>query len=120
FVDEDRLAGGDFDSIGHVADEVAGVLDDLHGAASEDVAWPNEDWVADQLRRRERLLDSAYRGAGRLRYAKPLEKLFEARTVFGDVDRLRARAEDRLVGAGEGPGEVNRRLAAELDYRRRA
>ena len=120
FVYEDRLAGGDFDSIGHVADEVAGILDDLHGAASEDVAWPNEDGVADELRRRQCMLDGIHRRSGRLRYAKPLEKLFEARTVFGDVDRLRTRAEDRLVCARQRPGEVDRRLAAELDNRRRA
>ena len=50
-VDEDRLAGGDFDSIGHVADEIAWVLNDLHGATTEDIAGANKDWIADELRR---------------------------------------------------------------------
>ena len=72
-IDQDRLTGGDFDSIGHVADEVAGVLDDLHGAAAEHVAGANEDGVADKLRRRQGMLDGIHRRTGRLRYAEPLE-----------------------------------------------
>ena len=66
------------------------------------------------------MLDGIHRRSGRLRYAKPLEKFFEARTVFRDIDSFRAGAEDRLVGARQRPGEVDRRLAAELDNRRRA
>ena len=50
-----------------------------------------------------------------LAQAQPVEQLLEAVAVLGEVDRVGRGAEDRHVGLLQRFGELERRLAAELD-----
>ena len=51
---------------------------------------------------------------GRLPQAEPMQKLLEFLAIFGVVDRIDAGADDRHAGAGQRPGQIQRRLSAEL------
>jgi len=51
----------------------------------------------------------------RARDVERIEERGEAPTVLGHVDVVGARAEDAVPGGGEGPRQLERRLAAELD-----
>src|SRR5437870_1891617 len=54
--DEDRMRGRDAHRRFHVARQAGGIVDDLHGAAPEDVGGTDEDGIADPLRDTRRFL----------------------------------------------------------------
>ena len=91
------------------------VVHDFHGTAAEHVGRAHEHRVADALRDGDGFLDRARDAVGRLRDAQPARELLEALAIFGDVDRVRRGAEDRHARGLERLGELQRRLAAELD-----
>ena len=62
--------GAEAGELGHRPSKVLGVVDDLHGPASEHVAGPHEHWEADALDDSERLLELDGRSARRLRDAQ--------------------------------------------------
>ncbi len=91
-------------------------VDDLHRAAPEHVARADQQREADLRRALERLLA---RSRGRVRgrvVAEPVEQRPEPRAVLGEVDRVDARAQNRDAGGVQAGGELERRLAAELDH----
>ena len=114
-VDQDGVLGAGLDRLGHVPRQARLVVDDLHGAAAEDEAGPDDDRVADPLGDPPRLVVVGRRVAGRLSQAEPVDDQAEPLAVLGQVDALGAGADDRHAGRLQRPRQVQRRLAAELD-----
>ena len=114
-VDADRPVGVDDRGRRELAGEVAGRVAEVDGQAADDERRPDDDRIADALGERERLLDAVGHPALGLRDAEPVEEGGEAGPVLGLVDRLEVRAEERHAAGGQRRGEVERRLAAELD-----
>ena len=118
-VDQDRVVGRHAGRVADVAGQLVGAVDDLHRPAAEHVGRPHEHRVADPLGDiRSRIVERCDRRAGRLRDAEPAQEGLEALAVLGQVDRVAAElpriATPRSV---ERLGQVDRRLAAELDDR---
>jgi hypothetical protein len=113
-VDQDGLPVCNLGGLRDITNKVSGILDNLHCTAAEDVARADEHWGADKLRGRERFFHGCHGSARGLRDAEILEKRLKAPSVLGDVDRLGAGAEDRVVSARQRPGEVDGCLAAKL------
>src|SRR5579859_2255311 len=63
----------------------------------------------------ERLVAGSGDGVDRLLDLQAVEQLLEALAVFGQVDRIWGRAEDRNSSIGQGLGQFERCLAAELN-----
>ena len=85
-VDEDgRLLGG-CDDVGEVALEIGFLADDLHGAATEDVAGAHEDGVPDVVGDGDGVADGSDPGAWWLRNAEAVEEPLEPAAVLGEVD----------------------------------
>ncbi len=59
------------------------------------------------------------RSAGRLRDAQPIQEVLETAAVLGHVDGLGTRPDDGHAAAGQGFTEIDGRLTAELQNRRR-
>ena len=117
-VDADRSVGIDDGGGRQLAGQVARRVAEVDGQAADDERRPDDDRVADALGERERLLDAVRHAALGLGDAEPVEQRGEARPLLGLVDRLEVRAEERHAARGQRRGEVERRLAAELDERR--
>ena len=114
-VDQDRVLGAGLDRLGHVPRQARLVVDDLHGAAAQHEAGPDDDGVADLLGDPPRLGEIRGRGVGGLPQAEPLDDQAEPLAVLGQVDALGAGADDRHARRLQRPRQVQRRLAAELD-----
>ena len=114
-VDEDGALLRVLDGLAHVARDGFGVVGNDHGAAAEDVAGTDEDGIADALGDGQRLLDAGGGAAGRLRNLQIFKQFAEVLAVFGEVDGFGRGADDGHAGGEEALGEVERRLAAELD-----
>ena len=99
----------------HVALEVMGVVDDLHGPAAQDVGGAHHQGKADGLRRDEGLRLAARRGVGRLAQAQVVDQSLETLPVLGQVDGVGAGADDGHPGGLQGPRQLQRRLATVLD-----
>ncbi len=89
-------------------------MDDFHGAAAQHVGRAHHQRVAHFLRRGQGLLLRAGGGVGRLAQVQLLHQLLEALAVFGQVDRIRAGADDRRPRLFQRLRQLQRRLAAEL------
>src|SRR5450830_1311881 len=114
-VDQHEALGADGGGGRHVVLELGGAVDDLHGAAAEDVGRPHQQRVADPVGDRRRLRGRRRQPVLGTLDAELLEELPEAPAIFGQVDRLLRRAEDGDAGLGQRPGDLERRLTAELD-----
>ncbi len=98
----------------HVVLERVRRVTDLHGPAAEHVGRTHQQRVAHLLRR---LQHRVVAGGGVRRAAQPelVEQRAEARPVLGQVDRVHRRPEQRYPGVGQPTGQLQRRLASELD-----
>ena len=117
-VDADRPVGLDDGRGGQLAGQVGRRVAEVDGQATDDEARPDDDRVADPLGDRQRLLERgapcrppaagcrAGRGAPRSASAPRPGRW------------SRGRAEQRHAAGGQRRGQVERRLAAELDERR--
>ena len=116
-VDENRLClgiGYRFEGNGHVARELLLGVHDFHGTAAEYVARAHDDREADLLCHGKRVLAALGDAAIRAFEVELGEQLVEALAVFGAVDGVSARPENRHAGTGKRNGELQRRLPAEL------
>ena len=100
-------------------DQLGGVLDDLHGAPAEDVTWPDHGGIPNILGYLQGLFHGGHGRARRLGDTQPGEEILELMPVRRHVDGLGAGAKYGQAGHGQRLGEVDGRLAAELDHRRR-
>ena len=100
----------------HVAQQGVLAMDDLHGAAAQHVGGPDHHGIADG-RRATRAASSTLRAVPLAGCFRPSlrQQLLEALAVLGQVDGVGRGAEDRDPGLLQGGGELQRRLAAELD-----
>ena len=118
-VDQDRVVPPHrrgIHSFCHVGVELLLVRDDLHRPPAKNVAGPHQHRIADPLGHLAGLLDRKRRTAGRALQLELIEYLGEPLAVLRKVDRLRAGADDRHLVLFQTAGEVQRGLAAELDY----
>ena len=90
-------------------------VDDLHGAAAQHIGRAHDQREAELAGDEARLLDRIGDAVLRLGEVELHEKLLEAVAVLGKVDRVGRGAEDRDAGLFQRIGELQRRLAAELD-----
>ncbi len=104
---------------GHGVEQVglqhALVVDDLHGAAAEHVGRAHDQREAELAGDGARLLDRLGDAVLRLGEVELVQQLLEAVAVLGEVDHVGRGAEDRDAGLFQRVGELQRRLAAELD-----
>ena len=114
-VDQHRVGRGDLGGPLDVGRQRRLVVDDLHAAAAEHVGGPDQhriaDLVGDPLAPRE--------GAGQpvlgRRQVGLGQHLAERAPLLGQMDRLRAGADDRHAGVLERLGQPERGLPTELD-----
>src|SRR2546430_164586 len=116
-VDEDLAARHGADRPGHVAAELVAVAHDLRRATAQDVRRTHKHGVARALSDRLGLVDRRRRAAHGLRHPYRVPRSRESASVFGEVNRLHARAEDGDLVLVERLREIDRGLAAELDER---
>ena len=109
------LSPRDLHGVADVAVELLVVADDLHGPAAQHVGGPDHHRVADLVRAGEGLVAAAGDGVDRLGDLQPVQQLLEALAVLGQVDGVGRGAEDRDAGVLQRLGQLQRRLAAELD-----
>ncbi len=100
--------------IQQVALQHAFIVNDLHGAATENVGRANDQREADFGRHDAGLLDGIGNAIVRLRQIELHQQLLETVAVFGKVDHIGCRAKDRDTVLFERFGKLQRRLAAEL------
>ena len=113
-VDEHRMLGRGVDRLRHVAVERADVVDDRHPAAAEHVRRPHDDRKPDRRGDVSRFLARRRRAARRLRDLQLRQQRGEPLPIFGEIDRVGRRAEDRHAGLLQRERQLQRRLAAEL------
>ena len=113
-VDQHRLALGDHERLGHEALELGGVVADFHRPAAQHVARPDQHRIADLGHGRAGLRHRPRNPAGRLLQPQAVQDVLELLPVLGVLDRIDAGADDRHAGVLERPGQVQRRLPAEL------
>jgi len=114
-VHEHGAVGRGLDGVLHVVGEFGVAIDDLHGAAAEHEAGAHEAGVADLCGDGQGLLQRGGGAAGGLVQTEIVEQLGEHLAVFGELDVLRRGADDADAVFFEAFGEIQRRLAAELD-----
>ena len=98
-----------------VGGQVLGRVTDLHRPAAEHVGGPDQQREADLFGDHLRLLGRERGAVGRVLDAEPAQQGAEPAAVLGQVDRVDRGAEQRHARLFEGAGELQRRLAAELD-----
>ena len=97
----------------HDAAHAVVVVDDLHGAAAQDIARAEQDGIADLPGDGQRLGRRRRRSPGRLRNAELVTQRVPALAVLGQVDGGRARPEHQL--RREGAGQLQGCLPAQGD-----
>ena len=119
-VDADRSVRVDDGRRRQLAGQVARRVAEVDGEAADDERRPDDDRVADAVGQGERLLHAVGHAALGLGDAEPVEQRREAGPFLGLVDRLEIGSQERDAAGGQRRGEVERRLAAELDEGRQA
>ena len=117
-IEEDRPVVRDVDGRGHVTVERGHVVDDGHVAATEHVRRAHHHGEADLGGHLAGFGARHGRAARRLRDAEIPQQLRETLAVFGEVDRVGRRADDRHARLLQRQRELERRLTAELHHHR--
>ena len=112
-VDEDGLVGVDLHRGLEVVTQHVFVRDDLHRAAAEHEARPDQDRVADLGGGPDAVLDVGDGGAAGLGDVEVQQDLFKAVAVFGALDGGAVGPDDFYAAVHEGLSEVDGGLAAE-------
>ncbi len=113
-VEQHRRVVRHLHGLAHVALEVARLVDDFHRAAAQHVRRTHHQRIADFVGELERFVFGARGAVRRLTQAEVLQQLLETLAVFGGVDHVRRRADDRHAVRFEIERELQRRLAAVL------
>ena len=116
-VDAHRAVVVDRGRDGQLADQVLRAVAELDGQAADDEAGPHDDRVADPVGDRDGLLDGGRHAALWLGDAQSVDEAREARPLLGEVDGLERQARQVDARGDQGVGQVEGRLAAELDER---
>ena len=123
-IDQHRLVWVHLHRFAHVAIELIGAKDHLHGPASQHIAGPDHDRVADAFSDGSGLIFTAGNAIGRLTNLQLAQHGLELFAVFRQINRLRRGAPDaatsgltlrRLQPAQQGQRQLERGLAAELN-----
>ena len=102
------------DRFAHVALEVALLMDDFHGTAAEDIRWPHDQRIADFRCQAQGIFFGARSAVRRLAQAQLMQQFLETLAVFGSIDHVWRRADDRHAIGFEIERQLQRRLAAVL------
>ena len=113
-INQDRVFAGYFHRFHAKAHELFAVISNFHRPPAQHVRRPHHNGVADAFSGLGRFFQRAHRAIARLLKAKPLQQLLEAFTVFGDINRLRAGAQDGNARLVQSLAELERRLPAIL------
>ena len=113
-VDEDRPVWGYADGAGHIDPHFIVVVDDLHAPAAQDVGGPHHYRVSDPCAGSQRSVDIRCHIGFRHGDMELLHHFPELIPVLGQVDGLRGSSQNPCAGSLQGPGQVQRGLAAEL------
>ena len=103
-----------FHGVAHVAQQVFLAIDDLHGPSTQYIGGSHHQRIADGAGGLDGRIDAAHGGIVRLQQAQLLDHLLEALPVLGPVDGIGAGADDGHTLGLQGPGQLQRGLAAEL------
>ena len=95
--------------------ELRAVVDDFHRTSAEHIGRPDQNRVADRLGDRTRRGGACCYSALWLAQPERFDQFLEPVAVFGKIDRVVRCAQDRYAGTLQRFGELQRRLAAELD-----
>ena len=113
-VDEHGSSRHRADGPGHVAPELADVVDNLHRPPTQHVGRPDEDRIAHALGDGDGVLDGRGGTSNRLRDADGSERVGERAAILGQIDGAHARSEHGHATALKPLGQVDGRLSAEL------
>jgi hypothetical protein len=114
-VQQDRVLERDLTGVGDVAFQVLVITDDLHATTAQHVGRTHHEREADLFAGGAGLVPGAGDGVFRLGDVEAVQQLLEALAVLGQVDGVRAGAQDRDAGLFQRMGQLQRGLAAELD-----
>ena len=103
-----------FDGFAHVAFEIARLMHDFHGAATEHVGWTDDEWVTDFFGQTKCVGFRSGRAVGGLLETEVVQQFLEPLTVFGRIDHVRRSADDRHAVGLEIARELERCLSTEL------
>ncbi len=113
-VEQHRRRVGHAYRFADIARQIRVVVNDFHRAATEHITRPHDQRIADFAGERERLVGIVCDAIGRLSQAEFLDQFLESLAIFGKVDRIGRRADDRHTGGFERACELQRGLSAVL------
>ena len=105
----------DFDRLAHIALEIALLVHDLHRPPAQHIRWAHDQRITDLLCRNHCLAFRASCSVRRLAELQIVQEVLKTFAVFGHVDHVRRRADDRDPVPLQIARELERRLPAELD-----
>ena len=82
------------DCLPHVADDSFLVVGNHHGASAEHIRRPHQYWILNSLGALDGFFNRSRHRARRLRDLKLIKQLAETLAIFGQINRLRRRADD--------------------------
>ncbi len=115
-VDQYPLIRGHFRGRRQVAYQFGSILDDFHSPAAQHITGAHDYRIANILGYLQGFGYRSHRRARRLGDAQPGKKFLELLPVGGDINSFCAGTQNRQAGVGQGLGQVDGSLAAELDY----
>ena len=114
-VDPDRPIRVDHGGHRQLTNQVRRRVGEVDGQAADDEAGPDDDRIADPLGQGQRLVDAVGHATFWLGDPQAVQQRGKAAAVLALVDRLQVCPEQPDAGRGQTRGQVERRLAAELD-----
>src|SRR5205814_806558 len=99
----------------HVEIELIFVRDNFHRTSAQHKRWPDQDGIADLFGDGAGVFQVSRNAVGGLFELEPLDESAEFFAIPSGLDGIHGGAEDGDAGFFEPAGEVERRLAAELD-----
>ena len=114
-VDQDRLAAGNDKRFENESFELGLVVTDLHRAAAEHKAWADENRIADFGDDFTSVRHVVGHAVGRLFQIQFVQQLLKFFAIFGGFDGVDAGSDDWNASVGKSTGQVQRRLASELN-----
>ncbi len=101
--------------VGHVVFQRLAVVDDLHGAAAQNIRGPDQHRIAQPLGDPESFIEGTGDAVVGLLDAQLRDQRGKTLAVFGQIDAIGRSADDRHAGALQRQRQLERGLAAELN-----
>ena len=113
-VEQDRRIIRNFNGLAHVALEILLLVHNFHGAPTQHIRRTHDQRITDFFGHTQRFFFGARGTVRRLFQAQIVQQLLESFTVFGRIDHIRRRTNDRHAVGFQRQRQLQRRLATIL------